>query len=175
MPHEPRSVPDPLPPSGPSGPAWSWPTRLFIGAWIVFLLLPPAMLLRVRGEWLAELEGREAQENWEEFRRDMRGQSGGDGPVQRKVPKSGEPPLRVWLRDHVALAITAWVVLGGTLGAFLGVMVSGATSPGPGAGGGVGHSPNMTPAVPATTTNSTNAMPRTPSSENTARTSEDDG
>ena len=55
----------------------------------------------------------------------MRAQTGREGPVQRKVPRSAEPPLRVWLRDYIGLAIAAWLILGGTLGAFLGVMVSG--------------------------------------------------
>jgi hypothetical protein len=33
----------------------------------------------------------------------------------------------VWLRDYLALAIFAWVVLGGTLGGFLGMMIVGAS------------------------------------------------
>jgi hypothetical protein len=38
------------------------------------------------------------------------------------VPKSVEPPLKVWLRDYVWLAIAAWVILGGVLG-FVAVML----------------------------------------------------
>lgn len=150
----------------------SWPLRLFLLGWGLLLLLPPVALLRVRGEWLEDLSTSAVQEDWETFRREMGEQTGRDGPVQRKVPRSPEPPLRVWLRDYVGLAITAWLVLGGTLGAFLGVMVAGATTPGR------DHSPNTTPAVAATARNSTMAMPSTPRSENTARSSEgmaDDG
>jgi len=150
-----------------------WPTCLFILAWLALLAVPPVMLLRARPAWLAELSKSGAQEDWEDFRRDMRAQTGSQGPVQRKVPKSPEPPARVWMRDHVALAITAWLVMGGTLGAFLGVMVAGATRPGPRArDGGDDHSPSTSLAVAATVRKSTMQMPKTPRSENTARTSE---
>ncbi len=131
---------------------------LFLAAWGLLLAVPPAVLVRNRAAWLQAMENGTAQADWEDFRDDMRRQSGRDGPVQRKVPKSAEPPLKVWLRDHVALAITAWVVLGGTLGGFLGMMVAGAA----------GYSPRSALAVAATTRNSTSVMPSTPSSENTA-------
>lgn len=98
--------------------------------WLALLVGPPAYLLRCRSEWLASLERPEAQVQWDEFRDAMRGQTGRGGPVQRKVPKSAEPPLRVWLRDYAWLAITAWVVLGGTLGLFTGLFAFGATAPG---------------------------------------------
>ena len=55
------------------------------------------------------------------------GAEGPVGPVLRKVPKSVEPPIRVWLRDSLPLAIIAWVVLAGTLGGFLGMMIVGAS------------------------------------------------
>jgi len=45
--------------------------------------------------------------------------------VQRKVPKSTEPPLRVWLRDYHWLAIAAWILFGTVLSFFTGVMVMG--------------------------------------------------
>jgi hypothetical protein len=101
-----------------------------VALWLALLVGPPACLLRFRTEWLASLERPQAQAQWDEFREAMRGQTGRDGPVQRKVPKSVEPPLRVWLRDYAWLAIAAWVVLGGTLGLFTGLFAFGATAPG---------------------------------------------
>ncbi|RLS33988.1 MAG: hypothetical protein DWH79_05685 [Planctomycetota bacterium] len=98
---------------------------LFAACWLAVLAVPPVLLLRSRPGWLESLDAPEAQADWEVFRRDMRAQTGREGPVQRKVPRSAEPPLRVWLRDYIGLAIAAWLILGGTLGAFLGVMVSG--------------------------------------------------
>jgi len=101
-----------------------------VAVWLALLVGPPAYLLRFRGEWLEALERPQAQAQWDEFRDAMREQSGPDGPVQRKVPKSAEPPLRVWLRDYAWLAIAAWVVLGGTLGLFTGLFAFGATAAG---------------------------------------------
>jgi len=96
--------------------------------WLTILVVPPAILLSQRSAWLAALERPEAQAGWDEFRDAMREQTGRQGPVQRKVPKSPEPPLRVWLRDYIWLAIAAWLVLGGALGLFTGVLVVGAAT-----------------------------------------------
>ena len=96
--------------------------------WLAVLAGPPLMLLRVRDARLAEVSRPEAQADWEAFRAAMREESDRDGPVQRKVPKSVEPPELVWLRDYPWLAITAWVVLVGTLGGCFGLMLVGACS-----------------------------------------------
>jgi hypothetical protein len=87
---------------------------------------PPWLFLEWRERRLAELSSPEAQADWDAFRERMRRESGRDGPVQRKVPKSAEPPERVWLRDHWRLAIAAWVVFVGLLATFLAVLVRGA-------------------------------------------------
>jgi hypothetical protein len=99
-----------------------------IAVWGLILAVPPVVLLSQRDAWLAALERPEAQADWDDFRNAMREQTGRDGPVQRKVPKSPEPPLRVWLRDYVGLAIAAWLVLGGTLGLCTAALVVGAAT-----------------------------------------------
>lgn len=107
-----------------------WVAILFVLLWGAMMIVPPLVLVANRQAWLASLEAPVAQEDWEVFRRAMRAESGAEGPVGpvlRKVPKSAEPPLRVWLRDYLALAIVAWMVLGGTLGGFLGMMIVGAS------------------------------------------------
>lgn len=102
-----------------------WLTGAFLVAWSAALIGPPLALLRWRESRLAVLADPTTQANWDVFREDMRRQSGRDGPVQRKVPRSAEPPERVWLRDFVGLAITAWVTLVGVLGGFLGLTLRG--------------------------------------------------
>jgi hypothetical protein len=96
-----------------------------VAIWLAALIVPPVMLLRVRADWLAQLDRPEAQSNWDAFRRDMRQQSDREGPVQRKVPKSAEPPARVWLRDYFRLAVVAWVLFVGVLGGFFSLLVAG--------------------------------------------------
>jgi len=108
-----------------------------VAVWLTALILPPVLLLRTRANWLAQLDHPEAQSNWDTFRSDMRRQSGRDGPVQRKVPKSAEPPARVWLRDYFRLAVVAWVLFVGVLGGFfcllvVGVLRGATTEPGAG-------------------------------------------
>jgi len=109
---------------------WMRPTVLTACGlvWLAVLAGPPLVLLRVRDARLAEVSRPEARADWEAFRAAMREESDRDGPVQRKVPKSVEPPELVWLRDYPWLAITAWVVLVGTLGGCFGLMLVGACS-----------------------------------------------
>ena len=112
--------------NAPRSPRVTAVLALLVAAWLAGLTIPPALLLRSRSAWLEQLDRPEAQQHWDEFRAAMRQQTGRSGPVQRKVPKSAEPPLRVWLRDYVWLAIAAWVVLGGVLGIFAALLVRGA-------------------------------------------------
>lgn len=100
----------------------------FALVWLAVLAGPPLVLLWVRADRLAEISRPEARADWETFRAAMKEESDRDGPVQRKVPKSVEPPELVWLRDYPWLAITAWVVLVGTLGACFGLMLAGASA-----------------------------------------------
>ncbi len=98
---------------------------LIVAVWLAALILPPVLLLRARADWLEQWDRPEAQSQWDAFRHDMRQQSGRDGPVQRKVPKSAEPPIRVWLRDYFQLAVVAWVLFMGVLGGFFTLLVVG--------------------------------------------------
>lgn len=103
-------------------------TLVVLLIWLVAMAAPPAVLARWRATRLAELADPAVQANWTAFRDAMRTQTDRSGPVQRKVPKSVEPPELVWLRDYFWLAVAAWVVLGGVLGGFLAIVVVGATT-----------------------------------------------
>lgn len=93
----------------------SVPLALAMLLGIAFVAVPPLGLWMVRDRWIEEWSRPEAREQWDEFRGAMRRQTGRDGPVQRKVPRSEEPPQLVWLRDYFPLACAAWVVFGGVL------------------------------------------------------------
>lgn len=108
------------------GPApGGWIIGAVLAGWLALLVVPPVMLVRARHTWLVSLERPEEQARWDAFRSAMRQQSGREGPVQRKVPKSVEPPLRVWLRDRLALAVAAWLLFVGVLGGFFCLFVTG--------------------------------------------------
>ena len=100
-----------------------------VAGWLLLLIVPPAVVWAGRDRWLVELDKPVIQADWDTFRSDMKQQSDRSGPVQHKVPKSPEPPLRVWLRDYFWLAVMAWGVLGSTLYAFMSIVVLGLVRP----------------------------------------------
>ena len=100
--------------------------------WLTLVAAPPVAFLRWRQTRLAELSTPAAQREWDRFRADMREQSDDRGPVRRKVPRSPEPPELVWLRDYPLVAVSAWVIFVGLLGAVIGILLRGALrTPGP--------------------------------------------
>lgn len=103
--------------------------------WLAVVGLPPAGLAIVRESWMEALSQPEARGEWEEFRGAMRRQTGREGPVQRKVPKSTEPPGLVWLRDHFTLACVAWLLFGSVLWGVTAFFVIGVGSQRPAAAG----------------------------------------
>ena len=111
----------------------SLPVGLFV-VWALLMVLPPYALWTLRGSWLADLDSPNVQAEWNQFRDDMKKQSDRSGPVQHKVPKSSEPPLRVWLRDYFWLAVIAWAVLTSVLYSFFGLAILGVTRSGCAAG-----------------------------------------
>ena len=104
----------------------SLPVCLFVG-WVLLMVLPPFALWMLRSSWLDDLDRPNVQAEWNEFRDDMKKQSDRSGPVQHKIPKSSEPPLRVWLRDYFWLAVAAWGILGSSLYGFFSLAVVGVT------------------------------------------------
>lgn len=102
---------------------------MLVAGWLAVISVPPVVLLQLRAGWLEALESPAVQADWDAFRRDMRAQSGRDapvtGPVQRKVPRSEEPPLKVWLREYVGLAVAAWVLFGSVLFGFFAALIVG--------------------------------------------------
>lgn len=103
------------------GPA----AAVIAAVWLGLLIGPPVTFLRWREDRLAELTAPQIQADWDGFRAAMQRESGRTGPVQRKVPKSAEPPELVWLRDYPALAVTAWVTFVGILGGFVALLALG--------------------------------------------------
>jgi hypothetical protein len=95
---------------------------------VAVMVGPPWAFMRWRETRLVALAAPEVQADWDAFRERMRRESGRDGPVQRKVRKSAEPPERVWLRDYWRLAIAAWVVFVGLGAAFIALLARGAAA-----------------------------------------------
>lgn len=83
---------------------WLW-------AWIVgYLVLIVAIVWSVSAarQWaLTQLATPESTAEWEAWREDVRAQQDRPSPVQRRVPKSAEPPALVLTRDYFAVVMCA--------------------------------------------------------------------
>jgi hypothetical protein len=82
--------------------------------WLTLLL---AMLAAVAGgmfhvrDSVLQSADAESQQDWEKWREAVKEGQDDKGPVQRRVPKSQEPPALVLLRDHFAVCLTIALVL----------------------------------------------------------------
>jgi hypothetical protein len=99
--------------------------------WLTLYLLWMALLFAAlfwgRHAALRAYSGIQAQEEWEAFREDM-ARIGREGPVQRRTPKSNEPPALVLMRDYFAVCLVGTFVFGTAVFATLGYAVVGALS-----------------------------------------------
>lgn len=57
----------------------------------------------------------EGQQEWDQWREAVKEGQEAPGPVQRRVPKSSEPPALVLLRDHFATCLSVALVLSSVL------------------------------------------------------------
>jgi hypothetical protein len=57
----------------------------------------------------------DSRRDWEAWREAVQESQSGTGPVQRRVPKSDEPPALVLMRDHFGVCLTIALVLSSIL------------------------------------------------------------
>ena len=62
-------------------------------------------MFSARDRALTRLSTPESITEWEAWRNDVRQQQTNPGPVARRVPKSGEPPALVLMRDHFGVTL----------------------------------------------------------------------
>lgn len=97
--------------------------RWMIFGWVglvIVIALVVAVLLGARHSALATYGTPEAQAEWNDWRRRAAEQTESGGPVERKVPKSAEPPALVLMRDHFAACLGAALVAAtGVYGTFM--------------------------------------------------------
>jgi hypothetical protein len=81
-----------------------------IAAYALLIVSMLAGLDWARRALLAKLDTSEARQEWEDWRSEAKRQADGEGPIQRKVPKSSEPPTLVLLRDYYGVCVVgAWL------------------------------------------------------------------
>jgi hypothetical protein len=85
---------------------WIW----WMIGFAVLVVAVVAAMFETRDWALAQLSTPESVADWQAWREDVRQQQGQSGPVQRRVPKSSEPPALVIMRDHFAVSLFAAVL-----------------------------------------------------------------
>jgi amino acid transporter len=95
------------------------------------LLLAVAVwsVIAARSWALEELSTPASTAEWEDWRQDVRTQQAQPMPIQRRVPKSAEPPALMLMRDYFAIAMAAAVVFSTLIYWVLAWLAMGALSP----------------------------------------------
>lgn len=89
-----------------------WRNNLVWFALYCGLLVAVFLVMRqARSRAIAKLGTEEAQSGWQEWRDEAQRQAEGAGPVSRRVPKTGQPPELVLLRDHFGVSLLGIVLL----------------------------------------------------------------
>ena len=83
-----------------------------------------AIVVYAKNQAISTFTTPEAQQQWNDWRTAAK-QHANQGPVQRRMPKSAEPPSLVLLRDHFTVVITATVVFTSALYAMFAYLLRG--------------------------------------------------
>ncbi len=89
-------------------------SRWWIVGYAALLGLILVAMFRARDRAITQLSTPESLAQWQAWREDVRKQQAA-GPVQRRVPKSAEPPALVLMRDHFAVSLGGAVLFGTAL------------------------------------------------------------
>ena len=115
-------------PGGNTGEAMSLRLLFWLLLYAAWMSLLVGGLFAARQAVMRAYGGAEAKRQWEQFREDMARLSK-EGPVERRPPKSPEPPALRLMRDNFAVCLTATLVFGTLLFAMLAGAVRGAFAP----------------------------------------------
>lgn len=86
-----------------------------------------ALLQTTRTRVIASLDRPEVRAQWQLWKQEAERQSKlGAGPVQRRPPRTDEPPALILLRDHFPAVLGSAIVLSSCLYAFLAIALRGA-------------------------------------------------
>jgi hypothetical protein len=101
---------------------WLW---WWIYGYVFMLGIVAAAMFSAREVAINRLSTPQSLIQWQAWRDDVRQQQAEPGPVQRRVPKSSEPPALVLMRDYFAVSlvgamlfatalywVVAWLVTG---------------------------------------------------------------
>jgi hypothetical protein len=95
-------------------PTNRWVLACVVG-YVVLVAAVVAGMFGARQAALSQLSSSESLTNWQAWREDVRQQHAGDKGVERRVPKSDEPPALVLMRDRFAVMLIGALVFSSVL------------------------------------------------------------
>lgn len=94
---------------------WIW-----LATYIAILVAIAAVTVHLRERIISDgPEAAKDQQSWEAWREAAAKEDGSHGPVQRAVPPSDEPPMRVLMRDHFGTILGASIIFPAIILGFL--------------------------------------------------------
>ena len=105
---------------------WLW---LWGACYVVLISAVVWSLFSARQSVIAELATPKSVGDWQAWRDDVEQQQEHPGPVQRRVPKSAEPPALVLMRDYFGVSLTGAVLFSTVLYWIMAWFVTGALAP----------------------------------------------
>lgn len=116
---------DPIPSSQTSRVSYS--TLGWLGGWLIMLVLLTTGLLTVQRRVVTSLDKPEVRAQWQLWKQEAQRQTKlGAGPVQRKAPRTNEPPALILMRDHFPAVWGCSTLLMSCLYTFLAIAMRGA-------------------------------------------------
>jgi len=103
----------------------TWANAIWLVCYFAMINGIVVSLVRVRERVLTEMSTPEARQKWQDWREEARRQTTGEGPVQRRMPSSPEPPALVLMRDRFAMVVTAGIVFSTVFFVFMMILVRG--------------------------------------------------
>ena len=88
-----------------------WSLRLML-VYFVFLAVLSSAFVHVRAWTLENLSTSSATEEWIRWKESAKKLESGQGPVQRRAPRAGEPPGLILLRDYTVTCFAAVIIFG---------------------------------------------------------------
>ncbi|HKD37987.1 MAG TPA: hypothetical protein VKB78_14340 [Pirellulales bacterium] len=99
---------------------------LWLAFYIAVLVAIGAVTVYLRDRIVSDgPEAAKDQQSWEAWRQEAARQDGSHGPVQRAVPPSDEPPMRVLMRDHFGTILGASIIFPAIILGFLLIVLHG--------------------------------------------------
>lgn len=89
--------------------------RWWIVGYVTLLCIVLVSMFVARDRAIARLSTPKSLADWQAWREDVRRQQDQPAPVERRVPKSGEPPALVLMRDYFAVSLFGAVLFASAL------------------------------------------------------------